>query len=219
MFTGIIETTGRIQKVQPISEGVSLMISCGLHSYQLGESIAVNGICLTVVSFGEGWFCAEASSETLSRTNLGGLRVGSEVNLERALRLGDRLGGHWVSGHVDGTGTVAAIVQHGVSKAVRIEAAGDILRYVVEKGSVTLDGASLTVNRVSERDFEVMLIPHTQQVLFSGFAAVGRKVNIEVDILGKYVEKLLACKDVPGNDINTGKPSLSFDRLRENGFF
>ena len=219
MFTGIIETTGKIQKVQPISEGVSLMISCGLQAYQLGESIAVNGICLTVVSFGAGWFCAEASSETLSRTNLGGLRVGSEVNLERALRLGDRLGGHWVSGHVDGTGTVAAIVPHGVSKAVKIEAAGEILRYVVEKGSVTLDGASLTVNRVSARDFEVMLIPHTQQVLFAGFAAVGRKVNIEVDILGKYVEKLLACKDGPGNDINDAKPALSFDRLRENGFF
>ena len=219
MFTGIIETTGRIERIQPISEGVSLMISCCLQAYQPGESIAVNGICLTVVSFGDGWFRADASSETLSRTNLGGLRVGGAVNLERALRLGDRLGGHWVSGHVDGTGTIAAVTQHGVSKAVKVEADSGILRYVVEKGSVTLDGASLTVNDVSERSFEVMLIPHTQQVLFEGFASAGRRVNIEVDILGKYVEKLLTCKDVAGNDISGVKPSLSLDRLRENGFF
>ena len=219
MFTGIIETIGIIKQIQPISEGARLTIGCNMQQYEMGESIAVNGICLTVVMFGEGWFRAEASSETLARTNLGALRVGSMVNLERALRLGDRLGGHWVAGHVDGTGTIASIEQHGIGKSVYVEANAGLLKYVVEKGSVTLDGASLTINRVDTKGFDVMLIPHTQHVLFEGFATVGRKVNIEVDILGKYVEKLLACKDVQGNDIEAPKPALTLDRLRENGFY
>ena len=121
MFTGIIETTGRIDRIQPKDEGVRLTISCNLTNYQLGESIAVNGICLTVTTAGNGNFETDASSETLSRTNLGQLKPGSFVNLERALRLGDRLGGHWVCGHIDGTGKITRISQHGSSKAISIE--------------------------------------------------------------------------------------------------
>ena len=218
MFTGIIETTGRITHIQPISEGVRLTIACNLRDYQIGESIAVNGICLTVTSSKTGEFTADASSETLSRTNLGALTTGSLVNLERALRLGDRLGGHWVLGHIDGTGKIIRIDNHGAAKAISVETSSDLLKYIVEKGSITLDGASLTINRVTDKSFDVMLIPHTQATLFEGFAQVGRIINIEVDILGKYVEKLLACKDTETSDINRKSTGLTMDKLHEAGF-
>lgn len=219
MFTGLIETTGQIRRIEPVHEGARLAISSSLRDYQMGESIAVNGICLTVVEFTSDTFTAEASSETLARTNLGQLHAGSQVNLERALRLGDRLGGHWVSGHVDGTGKIVRIAQHGSAKAVTIEAAPGILHYIVEKGSVALDGASLTVNRVDGKSFDVMLIPHTQVVLKDDFAAVGRIVNVEVDILGKYVEKLLACHNANQSDIRPDTASLTIESLRNAGFF
>lgn len=218
MFTGLVETTGRVIQIQPQGMGVRLVIGCGLRDYVMGESIAVNGICLTVVEFREGQFGVDASSETLSRTNLGALRPGSSVHLERALRVGDRLGGHWVLGHVDGTGRVVRVVPSGSSRAVTIEASAGILKYIVEKGSVALDGASLTVNRVSAGSFEIMLIPHTQSVLSGDFLSVGHVVNIEVDILGKYVEKLLACHGVKQSDIEPQTSSLTLDRLREAGF-
>ena len=217
MFTGIIETTGRITDLHHLEEGVRLTIACGLSDYQLGESIAVNGICLTVVGFHGMKFEADASSETLERTTLGRLDIGSQVNLERALRLGDRLGGHWVAGHIDGTGKIVRIEEHGAAKALVVEADSQLLRYIVEKGSVALDGASLTVNRVNDKEFEVMLIPHTLAVLFEGFDIVGRMLNIEVDILGKYVEKLLACHDKAQSDIKP-QASLTLEKLREAGF-
>ncbi len=219
MFTGLIETTGRIQRIEPVQEGVRLSISSTLKDYVMGESIAVNGICLTVVAFAHDAFTAEASAETLARTNLGQLHAGSRVNLERALRLGDRLGGHWVSGHIDGTGKIVRITPHGSAKAVTVETAPELLRYIVEKGSVALDGASLTVNRVDGKSFDIMLIPHTQAVLKDDFAAVGRTVNIEVDILGKYVEKLLACHNASQSDIKPASASLTMESLRNAGFF
>ncbi len=218
MFTGLIETTGRIQQIQPTQEGVRLSIACNLKDYQLGESIAVNGICLTVVSFSRDVFSAEASSETLARTNLGQLQPASEVHLERALRVGDRLGGHWVSGHIDGTGKIIRIIPHGSSKAIAIEATPELLHYIVEKGSVALDGASLTVNHVDDKSFEIMLIPHSQSVLAKDFATVGRVINIEVDILGKYIEKLL-CHDMKQSDIEPPPSTLTLDKLRDAGFF
>ena len=218
MFTGIIETTGRITHIQPISEGVRLTIACNLRDYKLGESIAVNGICLTVTASKAGEFSADASSETLARTNLGALTTGSLVNLERALRLGDRLGGHWVSGHIDGTGKIIRIDNHGAAKAITVETTQELLKYIVEKGSIALDGASLTVNRVTSKSFDVMLIPHTQASLFEGFAQVGRIMNIEVDILGKYIEKLLTCKDIETSDINQQTTGLTMNRLHEAGF-
>lgn len=219
MFTGLIETTGRIHRIEPVQEGVRLAVFSSLKDYQMGESIAVNGICLTVVDFTYDTFSAEASTETLNRTNLGHLRVGSRVHLERALRLGDRLGGHWVSGHIDGTGKIVRIMPHGASKAVTIEASKEILRYIVEKGSVALDGASLTVNRVDENSFDVMLIPHTQSVLSEEFAMVGRIINVEVDILGKYIEKLLACHNADQSDISQRPSPLTLESLRNAGFF
>lgn len=218
MFTGLVETTGKIQQILPAQEGVRLTITSSLRDYQMGESIAVNGICLTVVAYTHDTFSAEASSETLQRTNLGNLQPASEVHLERALRLGDRLGGHWVSGHVDGTGKIVRIVPHGSSKAVTIEAAPELLRYIVEKGSITLDGASLTVNKVDDKSFEIMLIPHTQAVLAHDFATVGRTINIETDILGKYVEKLLACNNTKQSAIEAAPESITLEKLRGAGF-
>jgi len=218
MFTGIIETTGRITHIQPVSEGIRLSIACSLRDYQIGESIAVNGICLTVTTARGAEFEADASSETLARTNLGALKPGSLVNLERALRLGDRLGGHWVSGHVDGTGIITRIDKHGGAKALVVETTCDLLKYIVPKGSVTLDGASLTVNEVSDKGFGVMLIPHTQATLFDGFATIGRTVNIEVDILGKYIEKLLSCKDTKDSDIPVASTGMTLEKLQNAGF-
>ena len=218
MFTGLIETTGKITRIQPIAEGMRFGIACSLRDYQLGESIAVNGVCLTVTEFAEGTFSAETSSETLARTNLGALRTGSEVHLERALRLGDRLGGHWVAGHIDGTGTLVRTVRHGASIAMTFEAAPELLHYIVEKGSVALDGVSLTVNRVDDRSFDIMLIPHSQTVLCAAFTTPGHVVNIEVDILGKYVEKLLACHDAKQSGIKEEPASLTLDKLRGAGF-
>lgn len=218
MFTGLIETTGLLVRLQPMSEGVRLAISSSVSDYVLGESIAVNGICLTVVSFSGDTFCVESSSETLARTNLGKLRVGSQVHLERALRLGDRLGGHWVSGHIDGTGTLVRVTPHGDSKALTFQAPAEILRYIVEKGSVALDGVSLTVNRVDAQSFEVMLIPHSQSVLAEAFVQVDHVVNIEVDILGKYVEKLLACHGAKQSAIEGAPAAISLETLRDAGF-
>lgn len=218
MFTGLVETTGRVIHIQPQGMGVRLVIGCDLKDYVMGESIAVNGICLTVVEFRDGQFGVDASSETLARTNLGMLKPGGVVHLERALRVGDRLGGHWVLGHVDGTGRVVRVVPSGSSRAVTIEAAPAILKYVVEKGSVALDGASLTVNRVTATTFEIMIIPHTQTVLSGDFLTVGHVVNIEVDVLGKYVEKLLACQGVKQSDIEPQPSSLTLEKLREAGF-
>ncbi len=218
MFTGLIETTGIIQHIIQNQEGVRLVIASSLQEYKLGESIAVNGICLTVVAFERDCFHADASSETLKRTNLGMLRSGSEVHLERALRLGDRLGGHWVSGHVDGTGTIIRITPKGSAKEVCVETTPNLLRYIVEKGSITIDGASLTVNRVDEKSFDIMLIPHTQEVLSKQFMSVGRIVNLEVDILGKYVEKLLTCNTDRQSDISHDASSLTMDKLRSAGF-
>ncbi len=218
MFTGLIETTGTIRRIAPAQEGVRLCIACNLRDYVLGESIAVNGICLTVVAFQGDAFEADASSETVARTNLGSLHTGSVVHLERALRVGDRLGGHWVTGHVDGTGRIARVCPHGSSLCVTIETSAELLRYIVEKGSITLDGASLTVNAGNARGFDIMLIPHTQSVLGKAFVQVVHVVNIETDILGKYVEKLLACNDGKQSDIERKPSSLTLEKLRNAGF-
>ncbi|MCL2325550.1 MAG: riboflavin synthase [Proteobacteria bacterium] len=218
MFTGLIESTGKLIRRQPIDGGQRLGIACTLKQYQLGESIAVNGACLTVAAFSEDRFEADASGETLSRTNLGALTLGSDVNLERALKLGDRMGGHWVTGHIDGVGCIASSQPRGSARAVEVECDPGLLKYIVEKGSVALDGASLTVNCVSQNSFEIMLIPHTQRILKDAFFAVGRRINIEVDILGKYIEKLLSCTNPKGSAIGGAPAAISLDKLREAGF-
>jgi riboflavin synthase len=192
MFTGLVETTARVRKVDPDGDGVRLEVETPLAAeLAQGDSIAVNGVCLTAVDPGDGRFKADVMAETLRRSSLGPLSEGDQVNVELPLRAGDRLGGHMVQGHVDGVGTVEDVREEGFARLVRIAAPEDLLRYVVEKGSIAVDGVSLTVAQVDERGFTVSLIPETLERTTLGLAAPGRVVNLEVDVLAKYVEKLV----------------------------
>ncbi|KIQ96231.1 riboflavin synthase [Lysobacter sp. A03] len=201
MFTGIIEGVGRIAARDAVGGDARLTIEVGslpFDAVALGESIAVNGTCLTVVEFDSGSFQADASNETLALTTLGRLPVGAPVNLERAMRPTDRLGGHLVSGHVDGVGAVAAISDDGRAQRWQFTAPAELLRYIARKGSICVDGVSLTVNEVDETGFAVALVPHT--VSHTAFAAthVGDAVNLEIDLVARYVERLLGHADANG---------------------
>ena len=194
MFTGIITGVGRIAAREPRGGDLRLTVATGnlpFETPQLGESIAVNGVCLTVVAFDAASFQADVSTETLALTTLGRLADEAPVNLERALRASDRLGGHLVSGHVDGLGRVASITDDARAQRWRFEAPPALLRYIAKKGSICVDGVSLTVNAVDAEGFEVALVPHT--VANTAFAAigVGDAVNLEVDLVARYVERLL----------------------------
>jgi len=194
MFTGIIEGVGRIAALEARGGDVRLRVDAGSLAFdavQLGESIAVNGVCLTVVEFDAASFAADASNETLSLTTLGSLRAGAPVNLERAMRPTDRLGGHLVSGHVDGVGRVLSITEDARAQRWRFTAPAALLRYIAKKGSICVDGVSLTVNEVDAHGFEVALIPHT--VTHTAFAQTkpGDAVNLEIDLVARYVERLL----------------------------
>jgi riboflavin synthase len=198
MFTGIVEELGRVRRVTPNEGGARLVIDARavLDDAALGASIAVNGCCLTVTDFDAGSFAADAVIETLARTNLGDLGPGDPVNLERPLRLADRLGGHLVQGHVDATGVVRdRAPQPDGSTMVTIEAPDPVLRYVVHKGSITVDGVSLTIARCADDAFAVALIPHTLAVTTLGASAPGTRVNLEVDLIAKYVERLLPTRE------------------------
>jgi riboflavin synthase len=193
MFTGLVETTARVRRVEPDGDGVRLEVETPLAAeLSQGDSIAVNGVCLTAVEPRPDAFSADVMAETLRRSSLGPLAEGDSVNLELPLRAGDPLGGHMVQGHVDGTGTVADTREEGFARVVRIDADAALLRYVVEKGSIAVDGVSLTVAEVDDRSFTVSLIPETLERTTLGEAAPGRVVNLEVDVLAKYVEKLVA---------------------------
>lgn len=196
MFTGIVAGGGKIAAKRTVGGGIAfdLMAEFDLIDPEEGESIAVNGVCLTAYSIVGNKFSADVSPETLSRTKLGMLGPGDTVNLERALRLSDRLGGHLVSGHVDCMATVTSIKKRGDYTIFSFSHPKEQGRYIIEKGSITIDGVSLTVNSCSEGTFSVSIIPHTLKVTTLGMLQVGSKVNIEVDIIGKYVEKLLAPK-------------------------
>jgi len=196
VFTGIVQDVGRIVRSSPVASGRRVTVGTTLETatFELGESVAVNGVCLTVASVGEGTFDADVSSETLRRSALGELRPGSAVNLERALRLVDRLGGHFVLGHVDGTARLVKNALDGEFRVLRFEAAAPLLRYVVEKGSVAVDGISLTVASLGAEGFSVAVIPHTLERTNLPGRKLGDRVNLEVDILGKYVERLLGGK-------------------------
>ena len=198
MFSGIVEDVGALQTLEEKDKGVLLKIKVrkiDAGNLVQGESVAVNGVCLTVVSVGGGVFSVDASHETLSRTNLSGLRAGSGVNLERSLRVGDRMSGHIVTGHVDGVGTVQSVTPVGESRVFSFSIPVALAKYVVEKGSVAVDGVSLTVNSVKGAEFSVNIIPYTlRETTFSEFRP-GREVNIECDIIGKYVEKMLSGAD------------------------
>jgi riboflavin synthase len=190
MFTGLIAELGRVAKVERSPDGAVVRIEASASAeLREGDSVAVNGVCLTATDIDGGAFSAEAMNETLARTSLGALDTGSRVNLELPLRAGDRLGGHVVQGHVDGVGTIAASGDDGFARRVRIDAPEEVLRYVVEKGSIAVDGVSLTVAGLDERSFTVSLIPETLERTNLGSAQPGQAVNLEVDVLAKYVEK------------------------------
>ena len=193
MFTGLVQERGTVTAVERTPDGARLTIATGLAA-QLGEgdSVAVNGVCLTATAVQDGAFTADVMEETLRRSALGAAREGSAVNLELALRASDRLGGHFVQGHVDGTGTVAEVGEEGFSRVVRIAAEPDLLRYVAEKGSVAVDGVSLTVSAVDSAGLTVSLVPETLRRTSLGAVRPGEAVNLEVDVLAKYVDRLLA---------------------------
>jgi riboflavin synthase len=194
VFTGLVEELGTVRAVIGNATGARLEIEATtvLDDAVLGASIAVNGCCLTAVEFGDGWWAADAVEETLRRTCLGALAAGDRVNLERPVRLSDRLGGHIVQGHVDGVGEIAERVELADgSTRVAVAASDTVLRYVVEKGSIAVDGVSLTVAGVDEKTFEFALIPHTATVTTLGIKGPGAPVNLEVDLVAKYVERLM----------------------------
>ncbi len=195
MFTGLVETLGSITAVKNTGNGIRLSLK-PLTDYEvkLGDSVAINGVCLTVTTH-SGDISFDMSPETMQSTNLGRLKVGDRVNLERALRLSDRLGGHIVSGHVDNSGKIISRKPVGEYTIFTFESPPDVLKYVVKKGSIAIDGISLTVNDVDSKSFSVAIIPHTLKVTNLGEKNIGDSVNLEVDIIGKYVERLLGVKD------------------------
>ena len=213
MFTGLIEDVGVLRRLRRESSQVQLTVATRIPMEELvlGESIAVNGICLTVVAFGGGTFTADVSPESLSRTTLGQLGPGDPVNLERALRLGDRLGGHLVSGHVDAVVELLDRTQDGNAVLLRFRLAAEHNRFVVEKGSITIDGISLTVNDVGEDTFRVSIIPQTLAATNLQHCRSGSKVNIETDLIGKYVARLLGPR-------TGGKPAIDLEFLAKHGF-
>jgi riboflavin synthase len=192
VFTGLIQSLGRIADVARTDDGARLTVDSALATELAeGDSVAVNGVCLTATAVTQSAFDAEVMNESLQRSSLREAQAGTEVNLELPLRASDRLGGHVVQGHVDGVGTVRAVVEDGFARRIEIEAPADVLRYVVSKGSVAVDGVSLTVAELDDRSFTVALIPETLERTTLGQAQAGTRVNLEVDVLAKYVEKLL----------------------------
>jgi riboflavin synthase len=191
MFTGLVAGTGAVESLERGDDGLRLRVRTDLGGeLSPGDSVAVNGVCLTAVDPDAAGFSADVMAETLRRSSLGPLTEGDAVNLELPLRAGDRLGGHMVQGHVDGTGRVEAVSEDGFARVVRIGAPPEVLRYVVEKGSIAVDGVSLTVASVDDDGFEVSLIPETLERTNLGSVAPGRVLNLEVDVVAKYVEKL-----------------------------
>ena len=214
MFTGIVKALGTIRRSEQRGGDVRLSVAAdGLPwaDYEIGESIAVNGVCLTAVEFFDDGFATDVSNETLAVTGLGGLDEGSKVNLEPSLAIGDRLGGHLVTGHVDCIGTVASVASDARSIRIAIEIPQEYARYIAKKGSVCVDGVSLTINEVSGNRFELNIIPHTAEVTTIGDYVVGTAVNIEVDLLARYLERQIACLGEEGDGV-----SLEF--LKDHGY-
>ena len=215
MFTGIVEETGSIKNIKRGAASAELSIEASkvLEDVALGDSIAVNGVCLTVTDFSGSMFTADVMHETLDRSSLGALRPGSPVNLERAMKTDGRFGGHIVSGHIDGTGHISNISRDDNAIWYTIDTSGDILRYIVEKGSIAIDGISLTVASVDESSFKVSIIPHTAANTILAVKKAGDVVNLENYIIGKYVEKLMRTAE---NETEESCITEAF--LIENGF-
>lgn len=216
MFTGIVEEIGSVEGIKKGKKSSTLLIKANkvLDGTTLGHSICTNGVCLTVTNFNKNTFEVDVMAETLRRSNLGKLTVGSKVNLERALSIEDRLGGHIVSGHIDGTGEVKSFEKEDNAIWVTVKASSNILKYIVEKGSITIDGISLTVAYVDEKTFKVSIIPHTAKESTILNKKIADTVNLECDVIGKYVEKLLGFD----KKVNEKKNSISEDFLLRNGF-
>lgn len=219
MFTGIVEEMGKIKSITRGSQSAVLAIEASkvLEGSRIGDSIAVNGVCLTVISISSREFTADVMAETLRRSSLGTLQRGSRVNLERAMAADGRFGGHIVSGHIDGTGIVASMRKEDNAVWVAIDTTEQLLKYIVEKGSIAIDGISLTVAQVTESGFSVSLIPHTGAETTLLQKKPGDIVNLENDIIGKYVERLLA---FGGKEQDTGKEqgNITMDFLAKHGF-
>ncbi len=225
MFTGLIEDLAKVAALTPLPQksGLRLRLRARLLNevVALGDSLAVDGVCLTVVAARPGEVEVEAGPETLSKTTIGAFVSGQGVHIERALRLGDRLGGHLVSGHVDGLGEIAASGPRGDNWDLSIACPPPLLRYIVEKGAIAIDGVSLTVNQIDARGFSVSLVPYTQTRIHTGRKKVGAAVNLEVDLIGKYVEKLIlpyVGRAQPGASLETPNGGLTLEKLKENGF-
>ncbi len=206
MFTGIVEEVGVVRQAARIGGGVRITVAAGvvLEELEIGASIALDGVCQTVVRRSARTFTVEAVGETLAKTTLGRLRAGRRVNLERALKLGDRLGGHIVQGHVNGTGRICGRTEAGGHFLLEVEVPGELGRYIVEEGSIAVDGVSLTVARLRGRRVGIRVVPHTAARTTLGAGGIGEPVNIEVDVLGRYVERLLSPSGRP--EINPGDP-------------
>jgi len=219
MFTGIIESVGKIVAAEKKGGDLRLTIATeklDMSDVQLGDSIAVNGVCLTAVEFNQHSFVADVSNETIEHTATGKLQQGSEVNLEKALTLATRLGGHMVSGHVDGVGKVIDRFDDARSVRFIIKAPDELAKYIAHKGSITVDGISLTVNKVNGAEFELNIVPHTMAETVIKNYQTGTEVNLEVDLIARYLERLLLGEKAADKDANTDKLSMAF--LAENGF-
>jgi riboflavin synthase len=215
MFTGLVEEIGRVESVTKSAKSARITLKAKkvLEGVRLGDSICTNGVCLTVTSFDSGRFSVDVMAETMRRSNLRNLSPGDEVNLERALSVGDRLGGHMVSGHIDGLGTIESYEQEDNAVWITISASPDILRYIVQKGSIAIDGVSLTVAYVDDSVFKVSIIPHTKDMTTLLRKKAKDEVNLECDMVGKYIEKFLGSKEqVPV------KKGIDLNFLSENGF-
>lgn len=219
MFTGLIEGTGTLLRIDRHGPDAKMIIQAGFSggNFVLGESISVDGACLTVTSFSGSTFTADVSAETLARTTLGRKASGARLNLERALRLGDRLGGHLVTGHVDGLGLFRERRPEGQSVRLFFEAPPYLMRYIIEKGSVAINGISLTVNGVSEKGFDVNIVPHTASETTTGDLKPGDEVNIETDLIGKYVAKMLTAWGQP-SEKGGSESRIDVDFLKKHGF-
>ncbi|HCE3019937.1 TPA: riboflavin synthase [Vibrio parahaemolyticus] len=216
MFTGIVEAVGKLTAITPKGEDITVTVEVGkldMSDVKLGDSIATNGVCLTVIDFGSNYYCADLSLETLKKTGFANYQVGEKVNLEKAMLPTTRLGGHIVSGHVDGVGEIVERNQVGRAIEFWVAMPAEISKYVAEKGSITVDGISLTVNDLRKNAFKLTIVPHTCEETTIDQFQVGRKVNLEVDVLARYMERLLQ-----GQQEEQPESRITMDFLQQNGF-
>ncbi|HCH5089720.1 riboflavin synthase [Vibrio parahaemolyticus] len=216
MFTGIVEAVGKLTAITPKGEDITVTVEVGkldMSDVKLGDSIATNGVCLTVIDFGSNYYCADLSLETLKKTGFANYQVGEKVNLEKAMLPTTRFGGHIVSGHVDGVGEIVERNQVGRAIEFWVAMPAEISKYVAEKGSITIDGISLTVNDLRKNAFKLTIVPHTCEETTIDQFQVGRKVNLEVDVLARYMERLLQ-----GQQEEQPESRITMDFLQQNGF-